>query len=129
MLHKTKVILFGAGLIGREVLPKLGQHVQVLAFSDNDPGKHGSTVLGVPVIAPSKIREFDYDIVLISSTSISDIYDQLLTLGVTKEHIVVANDAERGHSPEFPWDAFGCLAVIVVALIALVLFSIYTLLE
>lgn len=103
-MRKDKVILFGAGLIGRQVFPKLGNHVHVLAFSDNDTNKQGGFISGIPVISPDNIKDFDFDAVLISSTSITDIRDQLLELGINKEKIVVLNE-EQGGSPDFPWDA------------------------
>lgn len=122
MLAKTKVILFGAGLIGRQVLPKLGRHVQVLAFADNDPGKHGAMIAGIPVIAPARIPEMKFDLVLISSTSISDIHAQLIGLGISKESIVIPSDAEAG-APEFPWDAVLFLALVVVLTLAALIYG------
>lgn len=103
-MRKDRIILFGAGLIGRQVFPKLGKHVHVLAFSDNDANKQGGSISGVPVIAPKNIVDYDFDAVLISSTSIADIRDQLLELGISKEKIAVFSE-EEGGSPDFPWDA------------------------
>ena len=122
MLTKTKVIMFGAGLIGREVFPKLGSHVQVVAFADNDPEKHNTTISGVPVISPAGIRTTNYDIVLITSTSISDMYEQLLSLGVPKDKIIIADDSEKGRTSEFPWDAVFLLSGVVLALIIAAIF-------
>lgn len=105
MAGKVRVILFGAGLIGRQVLPKLARHVEVLAFADNDTRKHGTRVSGVPVIAPDLIRKQPFDLLLISSTSINDINEQVLALGIAKDSIVVLGDAQAAASGEFPWDA------------------------
>lgn len=121
MLNKTRVILFGAGLVGREVLPKLGKHVEVLAFADNDPNKQGSKVLGVDVIPPSSIPDRQYDLVLITSTAVSDIHEQLLRLGIPAEKLLVMKDAEAG-SPEFPWDAVLFLVVVLSGAIGVIVY-------
>ena len=54
------IVLMGAGGLGRRTLAGLRRHgVEPLAFVDNGPGKHGTTLEGVPVLAaPAAAREF-----------------------------------------------------------------------
>lgn len=117
-LRKYRVLLFGAGLVGRQVLPKLGRHVDVLAFIDNDPAKHGTRVDGVVVISPESIHEVQHDVVLITSTSMRDIQGQLLAMGVPRDRIMIAEDSVTNASAEFPWDATLFLALCVLGLAA-----------
>ena len=116
-MRKIKVVLFGAGIIGREVLSKLGKHIKVLAFTDNDTGKHGMFVSGIPVIEPAEITKLDYEHILITSTSISDISDQLQAMGIEEQEIVIVNEAKPGSSSEFPWDAVLFLFFLVTVFI------------
>ena len=120
-MRKDKVILFGAGLTGRQVFPKLGEHVRVLAFADNDTGKHGGYISGVPVISADDISSMNYDAVIISSTSITDIRNQLLEIGVDEEKIVILSDAQSS-SPDFPWDAVLFLIYVPVIIIGLLIY-------
>jgi len=57
---RTGVVLVGAGKVGREFLAALqASHVPIFAFTDNDAGKWGQVVAGVPVIAPDEaVRRF-----------------------------------------------------------------------
>lgn len=52
----SKVVLFGAGVVGREALSVLGKH-RVFCFIDNDPAKQGSKLQGIPVYAGTKLPE------------------------------------------------------------------------
>jgi len=50
-----RLVLFGAGHLGRKVAAALaGSELQVLAFADNDPRKWGTTLDGLPVLAPAE---------------------------------------------------------------------------
>lgn len=120
-MKKTRVVLFGAGIIGREVFPKLAEHIQVVAFTDNDPAKHGSKISGIDIVSPDMLSTLDYDLILISSSAIADIFNQLIGLGVAEEKIVVLSDAEKG-APEFPWDAVIFLVVCILAAFALLIY-------
>ena len=51
------LVLFGAGTLGRKLRSALAASFQVLAFSDNEPGKWGSTLDGLPVLSPADAAE------------------------------------------------------------------------
>lgn len=68
-----KIILFGAGKMGKEALTFLsGEHV--LCFCDNNPALWGSEVLGKRVIAPSELRNYEQNslVLLAAQGSICD---------------------------------------------------------
>jgi len=51
---KGKVVLYGAGKIGRKVAAALCcVGIEPLAFADNDPSLNGTLVEGIPVLAPA----------------------------------------------------------------------------
>jgi Undecaprenyl-phosphate glucose phosphotransferase len=56
-----RILVVGAGLLGREITQKLLAHrelgFEVVGFLDDDPGKVGSTVLGVPVLGTLRQAE------------------------------------------------------------------------
>lgn len=111
MARKLKVILFGAGLVGRQILPVYRDKVDIIGFADNDPKKQERSVLGVPVMQPDTILNHQYDYVVISSTSVGQIMDQLISLGVPRERIRVIREAESGENRHFPWDALLFLVI------------------
>ena len=55
---------------------------EVVAFFDNDSRKHGTTLLGLPVLAPAQIDTLTIDRLLIGSMYETEIRAQLRTLGV-----------------------------------------------
>ncbi len=116
MSKKLKLILFGAGLVGRQVLPKYHERFDILAFADNDPKKHNDVISGISIIHPEQIFQCDYDYIVITSTSIDPIEEQLLTLGVPKEKIKPYVEHVAIVRQRFPFDAvffiFLCLLVI-----------------
>jgi len=56
-----RILVIGAGALGREITQKLLDHrelgFEVVGFLDDDPGKVGSTVLGVPVLGTLRQAE------------------------------------------------------------------------
>jgi FkbM family methyltransferase len=55
---RPPLVLFGAGHLGRKVRAALaGSGFPVLAFADNDPGKQGTVLDGLPVLAPAQAAE------------------------------------------------------------------------
>ena len=102
MSKRLNLILFGAGLVGRQVLPRYMQKFNVLALADNDKTKHGKTISGVRIIAPEQISNYDYDYLVLTSTSSSQIYDQLISMGFRPEKI---KESVEIKGPKFPWDA------------------------
>ena len=62
-----RLVLYGAGTLGRTVLARLRRAgVEPAAFADDTPGKQGQTVEGVPVMTPTQAaREFGPDLVFV----------------------------------------------------------------
>jgi len=102
---KLDLILFGAGLIGRQVLPRYLHKFNILAFVDNDPRKHNGTISNIDIIHPEQIQKYKYDYIVITSTSIEPIKAQLIELGLQKEKITQYIDHVAIIKHRFPFDA------------------------
>ncbi len=61
-----KIILFGSGQGGRMAARWLPADKTLLAFADSDPRKQGTTLDGVPVVAPEEIPALAPDLVWIT---------------------------------------------------------------
>ena len=59
--NRQRILVVGAGALGREITQKLLDHrelgLEVVGFLDDDPGKLGSSVLGVPVVGTLRQAE------------------------------------------------------------------------
>lgn len=53
VVERMRVVLFGAGGVGRRLFDLLSEEdeVEVIAFVDNDPDKHGSVYRKIPIFA------------------------------------------------------------------------------
>lgn len=82
------IILFGCGQGGQMTARWLPADCRLLAFADNNPNKWGSTLMGVPIIAPEKILSLKPDLVwitVLNREAGASITEQLRTLGYTGE--------------------------------------------
>lgn len=86
-----KIIVFGVGNYYQEQKGNLNSfgEIEVIAFSDNNEAVWNQKMDGIIVIPPHSIVNFEYDRILVMSTYICEIYDQLLRLGVTEEKIII----------------------------------------
>ena len=85
-----KVIIFGCGSTGMRTYGQLKESCEVIAFFDNDKGKSGSSVDGIPVYVPEKrlLMQLNYDYIVIASVYGKwQIREQLYEMGVTDEKI------------------------------------------
>lgn len=86
--QKQRAIIFGAGKAGQAALKKLQARYEVIAFSDNKPLE--DKVLGLEVIAPSRLKELSCDCIFIASEYFEQIQKQLIgDLGVNVNKIKV----------------------------------------
>ena len=76
---ETRVVIFGAGLGGRQLWTRLASlpSVAVVGFLDNDPAKQGTTVFGVPICGLAGLSALNYEAILIASVHREEIRAQL----------------------------------------------------
>lgn len=124
-LHRRKpVIIYGASETGQQLVAALHQGLEYrpVAFVDDDPGLHGTTINGVSVHPASDLRalarQWDIREVLIAMPRTSRarrrlIVSQMEKLGVAVKIIASMNDVVAGHAhvsdlrPVMPEDMLG----------------------
>ena len=117
-----RLLVFGGGIIGKKMLPEIRAQFDVLAILDNDKAKHGESIQNVEVTSPSELERYNYDYIVITSTSSSQIRAQLLELGVLEHQILIPKEVTEFTEPVFPWDVvffLGAMLMIVVAILLL----------
>lgn len=85
-----KLILFGIGNYYQIQKPKLNSlpDMEIIAFSDNNPALWGTKSDGIPVIPPVSVPAVVCDKIIIVSLYVSEIFNQLLELGVSRDKIL-----------------------------------------
>lgn len=94
-----KYILFGTGDYYKR-FRRWFDEKDVVAILDNDVNKQGCLLDGSPVVAPSSIADYVYDVVVILSFYVTEMKKQLVMLGVEEDrifhfydlHELIAND-------------------------------------
>ena len=89
---KKRFILFGANQDGKKAMEMLkpmiwSDQVEILCFLDNDSRLDGTTIQAIPVLAPHRISDYEYDKVIICPIFVEEITEQLLDLGVDRSKI------------------------------------------
>jgi O-methyltransferase len=109
-----KTVVFGAGAYGRRYIENCPPDVEIVAVCDNNWEKRegGDTLFGHRILPPGAIPDLEFDRVLIAIrcrrqgdvSVIIEIYQQLVSLGVTDDRILLPPDDESGcemlQSPE-----------------------------
>lgn len=84
-----KVILYGTGSLCQIIVRRLKYcDIDIVAFTDSDYNKHGSTFCEKEIISPYKIKEYNYDKIIIASSFFDEIKEFLLTLDINTENII-----------------------------------------
>jgi FlaA1/EpsC-like NDP-sugar epimerase len=91
---RERIIIFGAGMGGRNACRFLRHRFKVVAFLDNDTRKHGHRMMGRPIVPPSALSSIRADKVFIASMHSQHIYLQLV-----KEMKVEPGRIETVHPP------------------------------
>ena len=86
-----KVIVFGVGNYYRKQKEKLNSFsdIEITAFADNNISLWDKEIDGKIVISPDLIQTVEYDKIMIMNIYVGMIYEQLLTLGVDKDKIII----------------------------------------
>lgn len=96
-----EVLIFGASGYGKRVMYSLDdREYRVNAFIDNNKEIQGSSVLGIPVIAPEEVEKYNFDIIILSTAIYeTEMKAQLISLGVLEDKVV----AYQPHSSGIFW--------------------------
>lgn len=83
--NMDKAVIFGAGSIGEKVYYLNRDKYHIIAFIDNDRNKDNTVFLGIPVYNPYKMRELEFETVIIGSLiGAKEIPQQLDTMQIKK---------------------------------------------
>ncbi|MBE2213778.1 MAG: glycoside hydrolase family 99-like domain-containing protein [Opitutaceae bacterium] len=85
--RRPTAVIFGAGKGGERVFRMLRDSWEVVAFIDNDTGKHGSLIEGVRVVSPALVQENKDAVVFLASMYADELQAQLLAMGVARSRI------------------------------------------
>ena len=86
------ILIFGASESGKIALAKVKDKANVVGFLDNDKGKWGKIIEGVPVLGNKDVlskEEYDAidEIIIASMTGMAHIREELLSIGVASQKI------------------------------------------
>lgn len=96
-MPRKRIILFGASKGGQRAYRCRARSHKIIAFADNDPGKHGRMLFRKPIISPNDIPSYSYDHIFISCGSHFQVYLQLIGIGIEANKIrIVDNDIMLG---------------------------------
>ena len=77
MNTKPRVIVFATGWACNRFIENCKDEYNILALSDWDEKKHGSSMRGFQIINPASIKDYDYDYIVIASQYVKEIKEQL----------------------------------------------------
>lgn len=84
-----KILIFGCGNAGQKIFQKIKNSFQILAFVDNNKKLQGTRIFEKEVVLPEKIKEFDYDFLLIASMYKNEIKIQLVSQNIVEPYKIV----------------------------------------
>lgn len=86
-----KIVIFGAGNYYKDHKEKLYElsDIQVLALTDNNAELWNKKIDDIEIIPPAAINSLVYDKILIMSTYVAEILDQLIHLKIERDKIII----------------------------------------
>jgi O-methyltransferase len=84
-----RIAIFGTGSGMVDILSVLPNEIEIVGLCDNDAAKHGKTVSGHTVHAPSAILELDFDFIVVTARAGELMRRQLVSLGIEREKILL----------------------------------------
>lgn len=83
-----KAIVFGATASANMIYEEIRKKYEIVAFADNDKGKVGGDMGGIPIIKPLDIKKLFWDeIIIVSYSAMYTIKRQLLDMGISEYKI------------------------------------------
>ena len=99
-----KVICFGAGEGAKRFFDKITEEYEVIAFADNQKSKQGEMLLGRKIISPEKIKDYQFDYILItSSLGIYSMPKQLADMGIDESKIIISPNFKYQVESRIEW--------------------------
>lgn len=87
---KYPVIIWGAGNFTMRLLKgSILKNCNIIALIDNDSGKWGKILYGIPVYSPDKLKELKGTIIICSALYSEDIYLQIKSMEISNKVVVL----------------------------------------
>ncbi len=93
-----KAIVWGAGGTAKEFFQRklMSSSYEIVCVIDSNPSLWGSQICGYNIVAPAKIKEFDFDVLIVCSLYYTEIIASLENeLGIEKAKIKTYQDLDR----------------------------------
>lgn len=89
--EKVKQIIFGAGQGGINYYNTRYGGKKVVGFCDNSPEKQGKKLKGLKIYSPQELTTLTFDKIVIASMYSSEIYPQLIGIGIPTNKLEIAD--------------------------------------
>lgn len=89
---KQKIVIFGAGDIGRRAFKALDKDYDVLAYVDNNIDIRGKYIYNREVVGPDEVRRLNPDKVVIAMLRYIDVGRQLNEMGIKNVYVLKITD-------------------------------------
>ena len=98
LMKETKVAVFGTGFFYQKQKEKLyaNCNIEVCAFFDNNKERWGAELDGIMIYSPQNVNYVQYDYIVLMSGYATDMYEQLIHLGVNQCKILLWGELRGG---------------------------------
>ncbi len=90
-----KIVFFGTGgklKYEKEKHPEIFDHLNIVAYLDNNSALHKKVLGGIPILPPEEICRLEYDKIILMADYVKEMWQQLMVLGVPSDKIFLWNE-------------------------------------
>lgn len=89
-MKEINLVVFGTGKFykNRKEKFKIMNNIQICAFLDNNEALWETSLDNIPVYSPMKLKDIQYDYIVLMSTYATEMYEQLMQIGVNKGKVL-----------------------------------------
>lgn len=88
-MFMKKAIIFGTGLVYELIHKEVAKTYSIVLLIDNNPDKIGKQLNGVLIASPESISNYDYDVIVLTSSHIVPMAKQVMKLGVEASSLII----------------------------------------
>lgn len=90
-MDKAKAIIFGAGKNGENVYKHIKDNYEIVHFVDNNINRWGKDHLGITIISPQELLNYNDAKIYIATIHELDVINQLISMGIEMDRIITFN--------------------------------------
>ena len=84
-----KVFIYGTGTTGKKVIKLLNSNIEVVGFIDSFADSENESVMDIKVFPPCRLKENDFEFVIIASMYQREILEEIDEQKVNLEKVVI----------------------------------------